>query len=38
MGSDECEGYRERAEIEPSLQIKTRATVDRAVNENIFDG
>lgn len=32
-GSDEWEGYRERAEMETSLQIKMRAAVRRAANE-----
>lgn len=38
VGSNEWEGYWERAEMEPSLQIKMHATVERAVNEKIFYG
>lgn len=38
VGSDEWEGYRERAEMEPSLQIKMRGAVQRAVNEKILKG
>lgn len=32
------EGYWERAEMEPSLQIKMHATMERAVNGEIFLG
>lgn len=37
-GSDEWEGYWERAVMEASLQIKTPATMERAVTEKISQG